>query len=1079
MPKKFSRKQKRVLAVVLAAAMAVSALAIGLGSTLAAKPPVTGDFTQQPNLAHRPVEAGISTTVTVGGAAYARSSDANIFTTPGGRLSSPQVSVTGVNAGTAVISVGSIAGLVGSITIQVWDNRNIVKYSIANGAEVFFSRPDGSTKASPVTIETGIDYTSATPSVKAAANAAAFDAITWQSLQPEIAVVDVDGSITANSNNRKGAAIILGTFTDKWGNRQTMNILVGVETSLGNTNIDDLLKALAKAKEIEDDADENPDKYIESGLDELLKAAEAGEAVLADPNSTDSDYQQAADNIWDAILELQRRLRKNRLEDAIRWGEEILDAAEAGDVNYDEDLLQELEDAIEAGKLVLDDPDATDDECNAAADAILEVIKKMVEDGGKGDIVQGDDGNWYRRLGRPPNVYELLDDDKNSTYPPEYVYNDGDKPGNDRDRPVYGPRGGIFYVEDPEGSNIYKPIDGNGNISDDDAIWGGPNGEFGADDNRPAVKGEKTGKWYAYFGQNIYQEIDSNPSSANYGNLTGQKFGAGDSDDGPDTDTPLVPIYEHPWDGKYYAGPFGANNGPFGIYYIGDRRPPSGNGMVDTNGNGSGGHGNIAEYDQRWYMDRNGNMVEDRQTYNITSVTVDPPAVNVFQGGSHQFTARVEQFSTSPQLCNWEVIGAMSSGTVVNSQGLLAVAADELAATITVRAISVINPSVFGTSTVTIHESKPVLTEATVDKIASGRSTFLIKDNGTLWGAGLNGYGQLGVGDTRERRAYVPALVSPSNLTFKAVSTYTYSTTAHTLAIAMDGTLYTWGRNNYGQLGRGNTTQNSTNNSPQMTTLRGDVKFIAVSAGRFSSAAIDEDGRLYTWGRNTNHQLAQGTSSGNQTSPRLVNTTLRFRAVSAGDYFMYAITTDNKLYAWGYNNYGQLGQGDTTTMSIPQPVRVNGSYDTPIESVSCRSLEGHVIVLTKAGDLFACGRNNRGQLGIGNTTAQRWMVPVSTSLKFKAIATGHFHSMAVAMDGTLYAWGRNNYGQLGIGNTSNRSVPTPVSGNRKYVAMAAGEYTSMAVCDEGRLYLWGRNNYGQFGNGTTVNRNIPHFVPLA
>ena len=1086
MLKRFSRKQKRTLAIVLASAMLISALAIGLGSTLAAKPPVVGDFTLQPNN-YRDVEVGKTYDYVLIGAAYAASSQTSIATVPNTNFYGADVVVTGMSAGVAVVSVGSTMGLVRATNFQVWDNNNIVKYTIPNNAEVFFSRADGSTKASPVTVETGV-----TGSGAAAANAAAFADITWESLQPEIADVDVDGAITANNNRLKGAAIIQGVFTDKWGNRQTMNILVGVETSLGNEATDDLLKALAKAKEIQDDETENPGKWHALGLIDLGDAAAAGEIALNDP---DGDHQKAADDIWDAIRDLQRKLRRNKLEDAIVWGEEILEAVAEGEASYDEEVLQELADAIEAGKAILDDPNATDNECNDAADEILEIIKKMV--GGDPNIIKGDDGNWYRKLGRPPHVYEVLDEDKQSKYPPDYVYNEDDKPGSEKDKPVRGPRNGTYYVEDPPGSNIYKPIDTDGNISDEGAIWGGEDTDFNTDDDRPAVKNERTGKWYAYFGQNVYQEIDSNPASDDYGQLIGKLFGAGE-DGAPggdgrleDEDYDLVPIYgDEPYkDGKYYAGPFGTESGPYGQYFIGDRPwYDGGTGELSTSGNGAGGHDEIAETDTRWYMDANGNMVTTRVIYPINGITINPPTKDLFQGSSFLFTAVVTGTAPVPQACYWEVIGAQMPGTVITNQGLLVIATNETAATLTVRATSVFASNRSATATVTVSPDAPVLTEATVDKIATGRSSYLIKDNGTLWGAGLNNRGQLGIGDTRNRTAYVPALVTPNTLTFKAVSAFAYGTESHTLAITPDGTLYTWGYNNRGQLGNGST---SNRNVPTLTSLGTSVKFIAVAAGRNFSAAIAADGQLYTWGWNGEGQLGIGaTSPTTRNTPQTMNNTnLRFQSVSAGDRCVYAITAEGidaegknlpgKLYAWGNNGSGRLGTGDTTRRTVPTQVPVGGSIDPIVKMVAGRSL-GHVLVLTADGTVYSCGANGYGQLGNGSTTSRNNLSTPVTTVKFKTIGTGHYHSMALTADGNLYVWGRNNYGQVGDNTTRNKTVPTWISRDgRKYVAIAAGEYTSMAVCTEGRLYLWGYNNYGQFGNGTTVRQNYPHFVPLA
>ena len=1089
MLKKFTKKQRRLLALALASVMVISALAIGIGSTLAAKNPVVVTFSQ-PN-EYPTLEINESFSVPGTGIFRVASGDSAIATAE--NIDSYLV-VTGKSAGITGISSSSRTGYLRSYLFQITDNRNIVKYTIANGAEVFFSEI-GKTIDSPVTVETGLN----TP----AANAAAFDDISWSvpDAQQDIAEVDNDGIITALA---KGAAIIQGVFTDKWGVRQTLSILVGVQISLGDEDLDSLLEALKKGKEILDDAVENEAKYIDSGIDELEKAVEAGEIALNDPNG---DRKQAADDIWDAIRDLQRRLRRNKLEDAIARGEDVLADADAdpGKYNNQDDLLQALEDAIEEGKDVLANPDATDDQCDAAADKILDIIQELAKGGG-GDIIIGPDGKKYRSLSRPPHLFEELDDEGKSHYPPIYIYNEDDNPGNGNNRDAHGPKGGYFYVEDPKGSNIYKPVDGDGNLSDEDAIWGGPDKEFGTDDDLPAVKNDETGKWYAYFGQNVYWEIDSNSSSANYGQLIGTPFGAGE-DGTPGDGNELRPIFPPPYqqedgtwalkpygDGKFYAGPFGAPTGPYGVYFIGDRAwNDNGNGELSTSGNGTGGHlgvfpENQESADRRWYMDPNGNMIDARRDYNITGVTITPSTADLYQGQYFQFTATVQGTQPVPQMVHWEIVSDHRPGTVITNRGQLVIAVDETAATLTIRATSDYDTRRSGTATVTISPSMPVLTEATVDKIATGRSSFLIKDNGTIWGAGLNNRGQLGLGDTRNRTAYVPALVTPATLTFKAVSAFAYGTESHTLAITPDGTLYTWGYNNRGQLGNGGT---ANRNVPTLTSLGTSVKFKAVAAGRNFSAAIAEDDQLYTWGWNNEGQLGIGATSPTirNTPQTMNNTALRFQAVSAGDRCVYAITYEGvdaagnnlpgKLYAWGNNGSGRLGTGNTTRRTAPTPIAVGGSFDPIVKMVAGRSL-GHVLVLTADGTLYSCGANGYGQLGSGSTKSRSTLSAPVAAVKFKTIGTGHYHSMALTAEGNLYTWGRNNYGQVGDNTTRNKTSPTWISRDgRKYVAMAAGEYTSMAVCAEGRLYLWGYNNYGQFGNGTTVRKNYPHFVPLA
>jgi alpha-tubulin suppressor-like RCC1 family protein len=160
-----------------------------------------------------------------------------------------------------------------------------------------------------------------------------------------------------------------------------------------------------------------------------------------------------------------------------------------------------------------------------------------------------------------------------------------------------------------------------------------------------------------------------------------------------------------------------------------------------------------------------------------------------------------------------------------------------------------------------------------------------------------------------------------------------------------------------------------------------------------------------------------------------------------------------------------------------------GSNDTKVKAVAGKTY-GHLIVLTKAGDLYSAGRNSYGQLGDGSTSNKRYMQPIfpTGKMKFDSIAAGYDFSMALTADGKLYSWGRNNYGQLGLGHRTNKTTPTHVTPGIKYLAMSAGENTSMAINGEGRLYIWGRNNYGQYGNGlsgSSTSKYVPWYIPLS
>jgi len=316
-----------------------------------------------------------------------------------------------------------------------------------------------------------------------------------------------------------------------------------------------------------------------------------------------------------------------------------------------------------------------------------------------------------------------------------------------------------------------------------------------------------------------------------------------------------------------------------------------------------------------------------------------------------------------------------------------------------------------------------------------------------------------------------------SGTTFKKVSQYDMGSDSHVLALTTAGKLYAWGDNSYGQIGDGTKTQRTT----PVLVLQNET-FTDVATGCHFSMALTTDGRVYTWGCNPYGELGDGTTS-TRTTP-VVNTTLSSLAspvasICAGEHFAAAITKAGKLYMWGLNSSGQLGDSTTTKRTIPY----NIMPETDFRAVSCSS-EGHTLALTTDSRLYTWGLNNCGQLGDGSKGNRKTPMQIFSGTSIESIRTGDFYSMALAADGKLYTWGSNSYGQLGIGNKTNQTVPTWVTPGITYKAIAAGENTSMAITTDGFLYVWGSNIYGQYGNGmsgsgSVQSKTIPTYVALS
>jgi hypothetical protein len=256
----------------------------------------------------------------------------------------------------------------------------------------------------------------------------------------------------------------------------------------------------------------------------------------------------------------------SRLLELIQKGEKIL--SEDYD-RYTTDSLTALQDAVRDGKTVLNSYSPSEEDVQNAIDQLLDALNNLKKKSTRPDnIIEGDDGKLYRPVGDPDNVYEVVDEDGNSaTEPPTYVYNPNGTPGDgENDRPAY-PDNGFYYVEDPEGSNIYKKVNGDGTLQDSPAIWGGPDGKFGGGDDQKVWQFDD-GSYWVHVKQNVWQKVTT-PTTL--GELTG-----GGPDENPVT-TPATPVVEY--DGKFYLGPLGPTEDP---YYYGDSLTNSDNKLNST-----------------------------------------------------------------------------------------------------------------------------------------------------------------------------------------------------------------------------------------------------------------------------------------------------------------------------------------------------------------------------------------------------------------------------------------------------------------------------------------------------------------
>jgi alpha-tubulin suppressor-like RCC1 family protein len=328
---------------------------------------------------------------------------------------------------------------------------------------------------------------------------------------------------------------------------------------------------------------------------------------------------------------------------------------------------------------------------------------------------------------------------------------------------------------------------------------------------------------------------------------------------------------------------------------------------------------------------------------------------------------------------------------------------------------------------------------------------------------GHNGFGQLGNGTTTD--ALTPVDVTGLTTGVAAIATGRY----HTCALTTGGGVKCWGRNGSGQLGNGTTTNALT--PVDVTGLTAGVA--AIAAGADHTCALTTGSGVKCWGHNLYGQLGDGTTTMAVTAVDVTGLTAGVAAITAGDYHTCALTAGGSAKCWGYNRLGQLGNGTTTASPIPIDVTGLAAGVAAIEAGNA-----HTCALTIGGGAKCWGFNGYGQLGNGTTTDALTAVDVTgLTAGAAAITAGALHTCALTTGGGAKCWGWNGSGQLGNGTTTDALTPVDVTGLTAGVAaIAAGHYHTCALTTGGGAKCWGDSYRGQLGNGFSAIFSTPQIV---
>lgn len=308
------------------------------------------------------------------------------------------------------------------------------------------------------------------------------------------------------------------------------------------------------------------------------------------------------------------------------------------------------------------------------------------------------------------------------------------------------------------------------------------------------------------------------------------------------------------------------------------------------------------------------------------------------------------------------------------------------------------------------------------------------------------------------------ARVFPSAVV-KAKASWTFSA-----VLLQDGTVWTIGANDAGQLGDGTTNDRSTWAPVQGVT---DATDIAVGEGHMF--ALTSSGSVLSWGRGASGQLGDGTTTDRGTPAAVLGINDAVKLM-AGPSNGWVLRSDGSVWAWGFNHVGQLGNGQQVAAPSPTPsqvVNVSNATDLVCSNWSC-------IAQLQDGSLVGWGSSGFGQLGDGSTTEHPTptsaFVGVSNVVK---LAAGAETIYALLSDGTVRASGRNIWGQAGDGTTANPLFPQAVSGLQNVTSIVGTGNNAFAVLQDGTLMGWGANNGGGVGSGTYGTDVLtPEVVPL-
>ncbi len=341
-----------------------------------------------------------------------------------------------------------------------------------------------------------------------------------------------------------------------------------------------------------------------------------------------------------------------------------------------------------------------------------------------------------------------------------------------------------------------------------------------------------------------------------------------------------------------------------------------------------------------------------------------------------------------------------------------------------------------------------------------------LDNRGQVWSWGRNDQGQLGINSTTAKST--PVSILGNKKTFCQIS----GGVKYSLGLDKNNLVWGWGVNYRGNIGN-----NSMVSKRTPVSILGTRKtFCQIIATGYYSLGLDKNGSVWGWGSNYRGQLGINSTASYSTPVSIHGIKKTFCQIGGLSYnYDYGsssgIDYTGQVWTWGYNDKGQLGINSTTNKSTP--VSILGAKKTFCQIVNGESR--HYLAIDYKGQVWGWGYGAQGALGINSTTAKSTPVSILGNKKtFCQIDCGNLYSLAIDYMGQVWSWGYNQYGQLGINSTTAKSTPVSILGNKKtFCQINCGYYHSLAIDYKGQVWGWGNNTYGKLGDNSVVSKRTP------